>query len=197
MNADNRFAKSTQYIFYAQYLSETKQVISSVSIAVRKGVGKTKGGGKVTTSMLKDKLKNVLRSDSGYKFLKPIRGTPPYWQSTQKDVLAMFRQLGIPTWFCSFSAADMRWPELMNTILKQQSDPKRINDLDWNEKCTILRSNHVTVAKMFDKRFHKFLKDVLMSKAAPIGKVKDYFYIVEFQQRSSPDTHFGLKMHLS
>ena len=42
---------------------------------------------------------------------------------------------------------------------------------------------------MFDKRFHTFLKDVIMSKAKPIGKVKDYFYRVEFQQRGSPHTH--------
>ena len=28
-----------------------------------------------------------------------------------------------------------------------------------------------------------------MSRAAPIGKVKDYFYRVEFQQRGSPHTH--------
>ncbi len=32
----------------------------------------------------------------------------------------MVRQLGRPTWFCSFSAADMRWPELLNTLLRQQ-----------------------------------------------------------------------------
>ena len=28
-----------------------------------------------------------------------------------------------------------------------------------------------------------------MSDAHPIGKVKDYFYRVEFQQRGSPHTH--------
>ena len=191
MNVDNRFAKSTQYIFYAQYLSEIQQVISSVSIALRKGSGKTKDAGNVTASMLndKEKLKDILKSDSGYKFLKPIRGTPPYWQATQKNVLAMIRQLGIPTWFCSFSAADMRWPELINSLLRQQGDSRSIDELEWNEKCLLLRNNPVTVARMFDKRFHTFLKDVIMSRAAPIGKVKDYFYRVEFQQRGSPHTH--------
>ena len=101
MNVDNRFAKSTQYIFYAQYLSEIKQVISSVSIALRKGSDKTINGQKITARTLNDndKLKHMLKSDQGYKFLKPIRGTPPYWQSCQKNILAMVRQLGIPTWF--------------------------------------------------------------------------------------------------
>ena len=94
--------------------------MSCVSIALRKGSVKTQDGHSLTASMLndKEKLKNMLKSDSGYKFLKPIRGTPPYWASTKNDVLSMIRQLGVPTWFCSFSAADMRWPELINTILK-------------------------------------------------------------------------------
>lgn len=43
MNADNRFAKDTHFIFYAQYLSELQQVISNVSIALRKGTGQACG----------------------------------------------------------------------------------------------------------------------------------------------------------
>ena len=191
MNVDNRFAKNTDYIFYAQYMSEIEQVLHCVSIALRKGYVKTQAGQSLTASMLndKDKLRNILKSDSGYKFLKPIRGTPPYWQSAHKDVLAMIRQLGKPTWFCSFSAADMRWPEVINTILKQQGDSRTIEELDWNDKCMILKSNPVTVARIFDRRFHMFLKEVIMSEANPIGKVKDYFYRVEFQMRGSPHTH--------
>ena len=191
MNVDNRFSQCTDYIFYAQYLSEIQQVLSCVSIALRKGSVKTQDGHSLTASMLndKEKLKNMLKSDSGYKFLKPIRGTPPYWASTKNDVLSMIRQLGVPTWFCSFSAADMRWPELINTILKQQGDPRTIEELDWNDKCMILKSNPVTVARLFDRRFHLFLKDIILSDANPIGKVKDYFYRVEFQLRGSPHTH--------
>ncbi|XP_038063129.1 uncharacterized protein LOC119733831 [Patiria miniata] len=191
MNADNRFAKNIQYIFYAQYLSEVQNVMSKVSIAMRQSSGRNSNIGKLGAGMIKDKdqLNEILQSDSGYKFLKPIRGTPPYWQSAQRDVMAMIRQLGIPTWFCSFSSADMRWPEVINTLLRQQGDSRTIEDLDWNEKCLILRSNPVTVARMFDRRFHTFLKDVILSPANPVGKVKDYFYRVEFQQRGSPHTH--------
>ena len=78
MNVDNRFAKNTDYIFYAQYMSEIEQVLHCVSIALRKGYVKTQAGQSLTASMLndKDKLRNILKSDSGYKFLKPIRGTP-------------------------------------------------------------------------------------------------------------------------
>lgn len=41
LNADGRFARSTDFIFYAQYFSEFDQVVSNVSIALCKGSDKS------------------------------------------------------------------------------------------------------------------------------------------------------------
>ena len=35
------------------------------------------------------------------------------------ELLAMIRTLGIPTWFLTLSAADMKWPEVIQSIAKQ------------------------------------------------------------------------------
>ncbi|XP_077060992.1 uncharacterized protein LOC143713566 [Siphateles boraxobius] len=190
LNADGRFARSTDFIFYAQYMSELDQIVSNVSIALRKGSDKRLLQG-VTSDMLTnpESLAKILNYDEGYKFLRPVRGTPPYWQSTQKDLFALIRQLGIPTFFASFSSADLRWPEMINTILEQEQKNVSVDELDWSEKCGLIRRNPVTAARMFDYRWHCFLKDVIMSPAQPIGKIKDYFYRVEFQQRGSPHVH--------
>lgn len=103
-------------------------------------------------------LSKILNFDEGYKFLRPIRGTPPYWQSTQKYFFALIRQLGIPTFFASFSLADLRWPEIICTILKQEGKNLNANELDWCEKCGLIRRNQVTAARMFDYRWHCFLR---------------------------------------
>ncbi|KAI4872883.1 hypothetical protein NFI96_009167 [Prochilodus magdalenae] len=137
----------------------------------------------------KEAVQEILNYDEGYKFLRPVRGTPAFWQNVQKDLFAMVRQLGIPTWFCSFSSADLRWPELMESILRQEGRDTSPDDLDWSERCGLLKINPVTAARMFDHRFRCFLKDVIMSEAQPIGKIVDYFYRVEFQQRGSPHVH--------
>ena len=191
LNADPRYSRDTDFIFFAQYLTELQQVISNVSIALRKTPEKGFDGKKITLKSIKDKdsLKEIFKSDEGYKFLKPIQGTPAYWQSTQRDLFAMIRQLGLPTWFCSFSSAEMRWPEIFEAILKQQSDTRNVDDLTLTEKWEILKQNPITVSRMFDYRFRTFLKKVILSNAHPIGKVIDYFYRVEFQQRGSPHTH--------
>ncbi|XP_071172145.1 uncharacterized protein [Mytilus edulis] len=191
MSVENRFARDTSYIFFSQYLTELNNVISNVQISLRKECPFSKEGNKITGEMLcnKETLKELFKKDEAIKYLKPIRGTPPYWQSSQKDIFAMIRQLGVPTFFCSFSSADFRWSEIVNTILKQQGDIRNTENMTWDEKCKVLCSNPVTAARMFNNRFNTFLKDVIMSEAEPIGKIIDYFYRVEFQQRGSPHTH--------
>ncbi|KAK0135929.1 hypothetical protein N1851_028200 [Merluccius polli] len=189
LHADGRFAQNVDYIFYAQYMSEVQQVVSNVSIALRKG----KGGQfkRISSNLLNDEeqFKQFLQFDDGYRFLKPIRGTPSFWQGVQRDLLACVRQLGVPTWFCSFSSADLRWKNLLSSILKQEGRTETAEQLEWADRCDLLRRNPVTAARMFDFRWHCFLKEVLMSPSNPIGKIKDYFYRVEFQQRGSPHVH--------
>ena len=190
MNADGRFARNTDYIFYAQYMSEVQQVVSSVSVALRKGGGNTSLKEASPQMLLdSDSIGKILHNNEGYKFLRGIRGTPPYWMSVQKDLFAMIRQLSIPTFFASFSSADLRWPDMLSSLLRIEGKQTPVEDLDWSDKCGLLRRNPVTAARMFDHRWHCFLRDVILSPAQPIGKIKDYFYRVEFQQRGSPHVH--------
>ena len=51
--------------------------------------------------------------------MKNVRGSPPYYQNTFYELLAMIRQLGTPTWFFTLSAADMKWPDVIQTIARQ------------------------------------------------------------------------------
>lgn len=131
----------------------------------------------------------MLKNDEAIRFMQPIRGTPAYWSATQKDLFAMLRQLGIPTWFCSFSSAEYRWNDAISSLLRQRNDDRDPDELDWTDKNEILRSNPVTVARMFEHSFHIFQRDVINSPSEPIGKISDFFQRVEFQQRGSPHMH--------
>ena len=61
--------------------------------------------------------------------------------------------------------------------------------MDWTERTRLLQSDPVTCARYFHNRVTVFLNDVLKSDHHPIGKIADYFYRVEFQQRGSPHIH--------
>nr|XP_040030752.1 uncharacterized protein LOC120818062 isoform X1 [Gasterosteus aculeatus aculeatus] len=188
---DDRFARDTNYLFFAQFVTEIHLATSSMTIQLRKGKPMTRDGRKITSGMLQNKreVEKLVRNKDAVRFMQPLRGTPAYWEKTTRDLFAMIRQLGTPTFFCTFSAAEMRWPEVIEAIKRQQGEEVNFEGLDWSAKCDILRSNPVTTMRMFDKRVEALFRDVLLSPAQPLGKVVDYFYRVEFQHRGSPHIH--------
>ncbi len=188
---DNRCARDTNYIFFAQFVTEMHMATSSMSIQLRKAKPMTRDGRRINSSLLQDKqeLEKLVNNKEATRFMQPLRGTPAYWEKTLRDLFAMLRQLGTPTFFCTFSAAEMRWPEVITAIKAQQGETVNFDELDWSEKCEILRSNPVTAMRMFEKRVEALMRDLIMSPARPIGEVIDFFYRVEFQLRGSPHIH--------
>ena len=105
----------------------------------------------------------------------------------------MIRQLGSASLFCSFSSAETQWIHLLR-ILGQLVDKKEYTDnelenLNWQEKCRLIQSDPVTCARHFDYQINQFLRKFLLSDAEPLGKIADWFYRVEYQQRGSPHIH--------
>lgn len=187
---DTRFAQDQSYLFFAQFVTETHMANNSMSIQMRKGK-RTKRGTAVTNKMLQDKeeLEKLIQRKDATRFMQPLRGTPAYWEKSLRDLHAMVRQLGKPTFFITFSAAEMRWPEVIEAVKAQQGQQVDFSTLDWNEKCDILRSNPVTVMRMFSKRVDALMTDLILSPAEVIGAVEDFYYRVEFQARGSPHIH--------
>ena len=133
-----------------------------------------------------------MRNDKAYRFMKNIRGSPPYYQRTFYDLLAMIRQLGTPTWFFTVSAADMKWPDLIQTIAKQYGvhyTDQEVAALSFEDKSNWLRRNPVTAARHFQYRLNTFVQDFLKSNAHPLGEIVDYGIRIEFQAQGSPHAH--------
>ena len=76
-------------------------------------------------------------------------------------VIAMGKQLGIPTWFM-LSCAHLRWPKLFQILARIQSNDltdKQIDALSCNERCRMLDLNLVVVTKHIRKELkHSSLK---------------------------------------
>ena len=56
-------------------------------------------------------------------------------------------------------------------------------------ECCLIRSYPVTCARHFHFQFNTFIKQFLKSNLAPLGKIEDWFYRVEYQQRGSRHIH--------
>ena len=62
----------------------------------------------------------LVHLDEGFKFLRALRGSPPYLK--QRDLFAMIRQLGPGTLFYSFSSAETQWIHLLKILGKRHDN---------------------------------------------------------------------------
>ena len=190
--SDRRAAMCVENIFFKTKKLQMKILLGQSQVALRKC---QRNSSTITAGQLKQPgaLDNMIHHDQGFKFLRAVRGSPPYFEKAKKDIFAMIRQLGTASLFCSFSSAETQWTHLLR-ILGKLVDNKTYTDtelenLNWEEKSRLIQSDPVTCARHFDYQVHKFLQNFLLSSAAPLGKIADWFYRVEYQQRGSPHIH--------
>ena len=188
---DRRCANSVPNIFFKLKKLQIKQIQDTVTLAMRKCQNnKNMTAGEIVNE---EKFKELIMVNEGYHVLKQLRGSPAYWEKAKKDIFAMIRHLGVPTWFCSLSAAETRWLPLLKCLakLRYQKDfsDGDIEQMSWIRKCELIKSDPVTCARYFDNKVKAFIGSILQGKIAPLGKIKEYFYRVEFQQRGSPHIH--------
>ena len=191
-SVDRRAAQSVPNIFFKHKKLQMKQISDKVNLAVRrcKCKGKKITAGEARNSEYLDKLVNL---DEGFYIFRQLRNSPAYLEARKKDIFAMIRQLSLPTWFMSLSAADTRWTDLLKMLAKLNNgvdySDKDIDRLTWQDKTRLVQKDPVTCSRYFDHRVQEFLNTILRSDCEPIGKLRDFFYRVEFQQRGSPHIH--------
>ena len=116
-----------------------------------------------------------------------LKGTPAYWTRFQLEVLAMIKQLDLPTFFITLSCADLRWHEPIEIIYKlNESDvltEDDIHNMNYFDRTRILNSNTVLLARHFQYRVEVCFKEIVSD--GPLGKVKHYALRREFQVRGS------------
>ena len=95
----------------------------------------------------------------------------------------------MPTWFLTFSAADLHWPEMIQAVAVQfgrkvsQKDVLKMNVAD---RSRYLHQNPITGVQMVQHRIEAFFSEYLLNDAHPLGHITDYVIKIEFQMRGSP-----------
>ena len=68
------------------------------------------------------------------------------------DILAMIKQLGPPTWWLTLSCAHLRWKQIYKILSKlngKELTDEQIDQMSYKERCEMLNSYPVVVAKRF------------------------------------------------
>lgn len=151
----------------------------------------------ITAAQVQDKLfiDNAVKKDNAYRFMKSIVGSPAYWEEQKKKSLAMVRQMGIFQVFITLTAAETKWLDLLQILCKvvdgKDLTYEQAEELTFEEKARLIRSDPVTCARYFDHRFTELKKTWTNCDDGPFGKYKitAMFYRIEFQHRGSPHVH--------
>jgi len=104
----------------------------------------------------------------------------------------MIRHLGMPTWFFILSAADLKWPDMIQTIAWQYGvsyTDEEVAILSFEDKSNWLKHNPVTAASLFQYRLITLSQELLQSSAKPLEEIVDFGIRIEFQARGSPHAH--------
>ena len=191
-SVDTRVASHIPNLFWKAKHKQIKQITDKVTLAVHRN--KTKGK-KITASMLLDEQvrNNIVKLDEGYYIFRTICTSPAYFDAKKKHVMAMVRQLGIPTLFVSLSAADTKRDNLLislgKPLINKNFSQVDLDTLEWEDKCDLISKHLTACARFFNNCVNKFFKHILQSPYSPFGKMEDFFYHVEFQLRGSPHIH--------
>jgi len=170
-------------------VSQQINLRNSINVAMQKVSGQNFTAGMFTNNF-RETVKSFVVNDEAYSFMNNVKGSPAYWKHMLSDVLAMVKQLGLPSFFLTLSCADLRWDELVLVISKLKGHKlsnEEISNMSYFERCELLNSNPVLLARHFQYRVETFLKNIVLN--GPIGKVLYYVIRVEFQTRGSPHVH--------
>ena len=115
LNYTQKFASDSDYIFFAHSVMQRIYLNNQINIAMRKVSANTLTAGMLSKNF-KNTVKEFIAHDNAYAFMNTIKGTPAYWKKFQCEVLAMVKQLGVPTFFLTLSSADLRWNDLVTII---------------------------------------------------------------------------------
>ena len=109
----------------------------------------------------KESAKRLLSSENAYSFMSSLKVTSTYWKQFLFEVLAMVKQLGIPTYFLTLSCANLRWDELpyvINKLSKLGLSDEELKNLSYQERTKLLNENPVLLARHFQYKVQVFSK---------------------------------------
>ena len=146
-----------------------------------------------------------------FDVFKTIKGTPKYWQKAKNELVAKVKQLGPFQVFFTFSCGEMRWSEVLLSVLKRHGYETVIPD-DWSgldsellvegkplweyvnqdmsqSKHELFKDYTTLITRHFEARVKSFVKNILMGNGNDKIPFKWYNYRVEFQARGMPHIH--------
>lgn len=177
-----RFASHSRFAYWAFNMIERKCILQQTGIFLKQNPGEAH----LTT----EELQQMVANNSAHVFLSKISqylanitGSNAYWFKAREDLKAIINHVGPPTFFFTFSSADMHWPEL-HALFSNDS-----NNTAENKRQNVINNPHIT-DYFFTQRLENFIKHWLYNSL----EAEWHWYRFEYQARGSIHCHGVAKL---
>jgi hypothetical protein len=185
-----KFAYHITNIFFKQIKFLIHFILSSTWIHIQKAKLSNRV---LTTSDVSSNvnLNKILKLNLGFHELTHIITFFDYLYHLQKDVFAMIKKFGPPTFFVTFSTSVINWFILMKTLKYlhtkhfQQNVKTIFNNLLMDKY--FVRNDLITCVQYYEHKMNCFCK-LFLKIDIMFGKVQ-FFFIIEFQYGGLTDDH--------
>lgn len=189
--ADRRSC-TPDHVLYMGKEKQERQCFATLNVCLRKCIGDPN---MTAGNVSKDgAIDNLVSHDAGFRVLKNIRSSTPYWEMRKKELMTLLRQLGKPAFFITLTANEKWSPELLQVLHKYHNDKdltlKEALELFENVKTEMIRNDPVMCSRYFDHKCNAFVK-IIKNENSIFGKytITDSYERVESQQRGSGHEH--------
>ena len=111
---------------------QRKQILQQTGIFFKQNPGENPGEKHLTLQELSDMIRNNqsnLLMTKLSRYITNITGSDAYWFKAKEDLKAMIQHVGPPTFFFTFSSADMHWPQLHNLFHNNSNENENAPDV--------------------------------------------------------------------
>jgi hypothetical protein len=190
LHSSGDFSCHITNLFFKTMRIIVEQFLSFMWVRIRKG--QLQGRNLLAKDIkYKVNLEKIMKSDIGYIDFKNIRTSLDYLQQNKKNIFAMIRQLGLPTFFITFTSAEHCWYPLVVSIsdlhrnkkCKKQTDTLENNRIDY-----LIRKDPMTCTQYY-RHIINSLRQLICHDETVFEKITDYFFVTEFQNRGNEHDH--------
>ena len=172
-----RFATHPSFAYWVLNMIQKKRILQQTGMFLKQDPGEA--------HLTAEELRQIAASNNTNVFiskilrcLSNITGSNAYWHKAKEELKAIIAHAGAPTFFFTFSSADMHWPELHALFGNQVGDTD--TNLPGNKRQNVINNLHI-IDCFFTQRLESFINNWLHNSL----NVEWHWYRFEYQARGS------------
>ena len=168
---DGRYARHPRFRYYVWNLLQRKRAAQTGRVFMRRD----EEARAISAEELHELLAGGNRSIENklHYFARSLRGTLQWKLARRSELLDLIKEVGMPTFFLTTSAADLHWPDLQLLMMQQEgaaADSNAVDDVGRNGR--VVRNPHVAGA-FFTRRLQLLLRACGEQRGAPKTSLGD------------------------